>query len=196
MVGAFVQLFKLSQLNISAQRMTDLLLPRFLSSEKSKCPDCGARDFKKYRKYSRWIIEYHDGHMKTTRLQTERFRCNSCHANHAFLTALIIPYCSYSLITILWVLNDYFSHSLTVKKICEKYQISVTTLYRWKTKFLHDKELYLGVLKNAVTDVIQFLKYLLGLDDFRNFEMEFMETVAGHLHFLQNHKNAGSWNYV
>lgn len=196
MVGAFVQLIKLSQLNISAQRMTDLLLPRFLSSEKSKCPFCGARNFRKYRRYSRWIIEYHDGHMKTTRLQTKRFRCNSCHAAHAFLPVLIIPYCSYSLIAILWVLSDYFSHRLTVKKICEKYQISVTTLYRWKTKFLHDKGLYLGVLKNAVTDVIQFLKYLLGLGDFRDFEMEFMEMVSDHLRFLQAHRNVQSWKYV
>ena len=40
MVGIFVQLIKLSKLNISAQEMTDLLLTRFLSS--GHCPLCGA----------------------------------------------------------------------------------------------------------------------------------------------------------
>ena len=194
MVGIFVQLIKLSKLNISAQEMTDLLLTRFLSS--GHCPLCGAGNLRKYRNYSRWTLEYRNGQIIQSELHTKRFRCGSCHSSHAFLVALIIPYSPYSLLTVLWALSDYFSHRLTVRQICEKYKISAPTLYRWKARFLHAKSLWLGVLKDAVTSEIQFLKDLLNFPDFMNFERGFMKLMPDHHRFLQGHRNARSGQYI
>lgn len=190
MVGIFTALIKLSRMNMTAQRMTDLLLPRFFSSENSNCPVCGAGNLRRYRKYSRWICEYRNGHVVTTRLKTERFICESCHTTHAFLVSLVIPYSSYSLITVLWAMFDYFSHRLTVKEICAKYEISVRTLYRWKSCFLRDKQLWLGILKDTETAALQFLKDLMNLPDFTIFEKQFMEITPDHRCFLQSHRNA------
>lgn len=190
MVGIFVLLIKLSQLNIDSQKLTNLLLCRFRSSKEYYCRTCGSKNLHKYRKYHRWILEWKNGKMIQTRLETERFYCDTCHHTHAFLVSLVIPYSSYSLLTVLIILRDYYSHYLTVEKICEKYGIKAPTLYRWIRLFKRDKQLWLGLLRDAETTEIQFLKELLDDSDFGSFDRKFRQMMPDHRSFLQSHKNA------
>jgi transposase-like protein len=52
---------------------------------------------------------------------------------------------------------DYFSKSLTVTDICDKYSISVSTLYSWKELFLDHKKLWLGLLEDSCTSSMKFV---------------------------------------
>lgn len=177
-------------MHMDTQKMTNLLLYRFRSSKECYCRTCGSKDLHKYRKYHRWILEWKNGKMVQTLLETERFYCNTCHHTHAFLVSLVIPYSSYSLLTVLLILRDYYSHRMTVEKICKKYGISAPALYRWKKLFEKDKQLWLGVLKDAETTAIQFLRDLMDNPDFRSFDRKFRQMMPDHRCFLQNHKNA------
>lgn len=196
MVGIFVELIKLSKLHMNAQEMTDLLLNGFLSTKNAYCRTCKSKDIHVYRDYSRWVVEYHNGQIVETKLKTKRFICNTCHHTHAFLVSLIIPYSTYSLLTVLWCLFDYYSHHMTVQKVCEKYHISVPTLYRWKKLFRRDKNLWLTELKDVETGEIEFLKYLLNIPDFQSFTQRFKEMIPDHRCFLQCHKNARAQRYA
>jgi len=76
------------------------------------------------------------------------------------LPEFIIPFQSYSLFFVLTVLKDYFGGSLTVEDICTKYDISVSTLYSWKTLFLKHKKIWLGLLEDSSASAGQFLEFL------------------------------------
>lgn len=196
MVGIFVLLIKLSRMHMTAQKMTNLLLPGFLSSKYACCRTCRSKDMHVYCNYTRKITEYQNGHIVDSWLETKRFKCGTCHHTHAFLVSIIIPYYRYSLLAVLWALSDYYSHRLTVGKICKKYKISAPTLYHWKKQFQKHKELWLGVLRNTEMSEIEFLKYLMNIPDYRTFDLKFREMMPDHRAFMQGHKNARSQRYA
>lgn len=75
----------------------------------------------------------------------QRYRCSSCVHTHALLPNPLVPYSAYSLRFILLVLRDCFLQSAYVQEICERAEISVSTLYRRKVLFLAHKALWLGI---------------------------------------------------
>ena len=93
----------------------------------------------------------------TYRLKIARYKCSSCGHTHAILPESIIPYQSYSFLFIIAVMRDYYTRILTVVNICDKYNISTSTLYSWKELFLRHKKLWLGLLEDAYTSSLDFL---------------------------------------
>lgn len=121
------------------------------------CPVCGAiHSCASHGSYSRTLVTFHSGNILDYELVVPRVLCSSCNHSHALLPAHLIPHGSYSLFFILLVLRDKFLKRGTVEQICERYQISPSTLYGWVALFYLQKELWLGVLKSAATSSMVF----------------------------------------
>lgn len=129
---------------------------------KLSCPHCGAKTptWSYHDSYQRYLISFENEVTITYTIDITRIICSSCQHTHAILPEIIIPYGSYSLPFIIAVLKDYFLRDLTVKTLCEKYQISISMLYRWKRLFLVHKKLWLGILENLYQNYIAFLSSL------------------------------------
>ena len=87
------------------------------------CPYCGAKGAcKKRGSYERSLATFPDGKPEVLRLKIPRVQC-PCGKSHALLPDFIVPYFSYSLPMILMLLSDYFHRRLSIRGICEKYDM-------------------------------------------------------------------------
>ncbi|TYQ15486.1 UNVERIFIED_CONTAM: transposase [Acetivibrio alkalicellulosi] len=189
MIRVFKLLFKINFKNILAKDFFLQFMKNFNPS-KYICPNCKAKhpDWKKYCQYNRYLINYENESVVYNLISVTRYQCSSCGRTHAILPELIVPYRSYTFLFILQVIKDYFSKSLTVSTICEKYNISVSTLYTWKSLFLLQKKLWLGLLKDIYISSIQFLESLL----FTHYPQEFFLMTA--ISFLQSYTKTSKYN--
>ena len=122
-----------------------------------KCHGCGCvGNCKVSISYKRSFItpENYQSHDPDASLITiDCLYCKICDYTHANLYDPIVPYSRHSLRFIMRVLYDYTKHmlsskdnSLTVEKICQKWYISVSTLYRWKNRFSHHYQLWCAAI--------------------------------------------------
>ncbi len=148
------------------------------------CPDCGAKHpiWTYHDSYMRYLISYENGTIITDIIAITRIKCSSCKAPHAVLPEILIPFKSYSLKFVLSVLKDYYQSNRTVASLCEKYHISVSTLYAWKKLFLIHKKLWLGIVENIYQDASKFLSSLPDINTSKDLFQFFLQT--GHS-FLQ-----------
>ncbi len=195
MINSFVMIIKLARMNMTAQRLTDILLQSSSHSSSMYCRKCRSSILHKRCDYTRKITDLKNGKWIDYDLKTVRFICEGCSTTHAFLVPLVIPYGRHSVPLVIRALYEYFNTG-SAKTVCEKYQITAPTLYRWKKLFLKHKEEWLGYLKDAETSAIQFLKELLHETDFSEFDRQFMQGRTDHKAFLQNHKNADNQQFV
>ena len=100
------------------------------------CGKCGC--MKPHGTYKRGITYEQNGELVDDFVMIPVFYCTECNYLHAFLTDFLIPFCSFTLLFILGVLKAYIERpmTVTVRAICARYQISSTTLYAWKKRFL------------------------------------------------------------
>ncbi|MBR1853674.1 MAG: helix-turn-helix domain-containing protein, partial [Lachnospiraceae bacterium] len=100
------------------------------------CGKCGC--MKPHGTYQRGITYEQNGELVDDFVMIPVFYCTECNYLHAFLTDFLIPFCSFTLLFILGVLKAYLERprAVTVHAICTRYQISSTTLYAWKKRFL------------------------------------------------------------
>jgi len=161
MIRVFELFCKLNLINLSAKDLFLQSMAEFQLND-HKCPFCSAKhpDWKRHAVYERYLISFESGRNISYLITIVRYKCSSCGHTHAILPEFIIPYQSYSLLFILSVMRDYFMGSLTVADICEKYDISISTLYSWKKLFLRHKKVWLGLLDDACTSSLQFLDLL------------------------------------
>lgn len=88
--------------------------------------------------YTRSYIIFKDGKIIDDILDIPVFYCDNCKHYHAFLPHhFILPYSQYSIPFILCVLYDKKYTDMTVNQIVDKYQIAVSTLYRWIKRYNH-----------------------------------------------------------
>lgn len=151
------------------------------------CPACRTRGrYKPHGCYERNVVDFYGGKPVTLKVRISRVRCSSCKHTHALLLDTLIPYCQYSLRFILQVLKMYFRHSHTIEGICDLFQISAPTLYRWKRLFLRHRELWLGVLRSQRPS-LSFLQFLDRTSDLSSQLENFFHRF--HFSFLQSHAN-------
>ncbi len=192
MIRVFKLFCKLIFINFSAEDFFLESMAEF-NPYKHKCPCCGAKhpDWEKHSCYDRYLISFENSCVSSCQITIVRYKCSSCGHTHAVLPESIIPYRSYSFLFIISVMMDYFKRPLTIEGICDKYNISVSTLYSWKKLFLQQKKLWLGLLENAYTSAIQFLNSF--LDETRIYELEdFFKTAS--LSFLQGTRKKAKYN--
>ena len=128
-----------------------------------QCPRCGAiGKLSEIKGYTRWIVYRSGGMTANSRAEVRRFNCESCGATHALLPDILVPYSVYSLQFKMSVLIAYSERETTVVKICESFDIAVSTLYEWKKLIAGHKDLMLGALISLKTPALDFLRGLLG----------------------------------
>lgn len=150
------------------------------------CPFCGAKGTcQKRGSYERSLLVFSDGKPEVLRLKVQRVQC-PCGKSHALLPDLIVPYLSYSLPMILFILSDYFNRHLTVRGICDKYLITPPVLYRFKKQFLLHKKEWLGIVRDMSLTACGFLEELL-TEPYSRFRDAYLRLTA--YSFLQSHSN-------
>lgn len=166
---------------------------RFLSfmksfdPQKETCPSCGAKgQCRIYASYERYIVDRNDGKVVSEKIRITRVRC-TCGHTHAILPDLIIPYRQYSLPFILYILNLWFSHSMTSDDIEDTYGVSYKVLARWRDLYGKHKDLWLGAVRSAQTSSLDFIRGLLASDPISGFTSGFYRKTL--LSFLQSHAN-------
>ena len=163
MIRLFSIFCKLNFNKLSAKDLFLIAMQDFstdkLSSLDMPCPFCGAKHpaWSYHDSYDRYLISFERGTVVTHQIDITRIICSSCGHPHAILPEIIIPYSSYSLPFVLSVLRDYYLSRMTVQSLCDKYQISPSTLYAWKRLFILHKKLWLGILQDIYQDALDFL---------------------------------------
>jgi len=140
---------KLNSILKSDKEIFDAAIKAFLMC-KTICPSCGAKGCcREHDNYYRLLITIEFGKRKKHYIEIPRIFCESCGTTHAILPDVLIPYRSYSLRFILFILAQYLQRDCTVEVFCEHWDIAIATLYSWKDIFLEHASLWLGKLAEA-----------------------------------------------
>jgi len=172
----------LNQISLSDRQWLELDMGALSFFDKS-CPVCGFKGgMKIYSHYKRYLIELQANKPITHSVTIPRCRCSNCGHTQAFLSSALVPYHSYSLRFILYVLRSYFLHQKTVEQICVAFAISPSTLYLWKELFLRQKAAWLQEIDDIKSLSGSFFDELSGedlRDFFSVFCFSFMERIPG-----------------
>lgn len=163
------------------------------SWENETCPWCGSKgNSVSHGSYIRSMTDFVHGRTVYGEIVVLRLCCTSCGHTHAILPDVIIPYSVYGLFFILRVLAEYFFHLHTVEKLCARFGISVSMLYRWRRLFLSQKREWLGMLVSTETPPSVFIKGLCLLTQYSpSFACQFVLLSARS--FLQSHRNPADY---
>ena len=154
------------------------------------CPYCGCRGVMRvHGYYDRSLIEFIDGRPVKVSLCVCRLICRQCKhpSSHAVLPDPIIPYCRHSLFFILRVLAEHALRLRPAEKICEVFDISQKTFFRWQKLFEEHRREWQGLLAATETDLKAAILELVRTDPFSTFALSFFRLTG--LSLLQSHKN-------
>lgn len=154
------------------------------------CPYCGEQgDLHVHAYYTRTLIEFIDGHPRKLSLCVCRLACDHCspQSTHAILPDPIIPYCRHSLFFILRVLAEHALHLRPVERICEVFEISIRTFYRWQKLFNEHRAEWQGLLAAMETSLRTAILELARKEPFSIFAAGFFRQTGFSL--LQSHAN-------
>lgn len=101
-----------------------------------ECPGCHVqRKFYRHGKYRRFLILLGEEGFYEKSVEILRLKCTFCNKTHAILTSDMIPFMSYSIQVILFLLDNILSSS--VLKTEKKTGVSYQLLYRFFSIFLN-----------------------------------------------------------
>ena len=146
MIRAFAVLCKFNSQKLSDKKILDLCLSDSACVH-AVCPHCkSCSGHVLYSSYERTMITFSGGHRVEETISLPRIKC-LCGHTHAVIPEVLIPYGSYSLRFILIVLLRYTLRHCSVARLCDEFQISVSTLYEWIHLFIEHYNLMSGILK-------------------------------------------------
>lgn len=187
MIRKNLLLCKLIRIKTSSKSLFDSYMGQF-QPELETCPICGSTgNCHIHDYYGRSIIDFKAGRKQTENLCIMRVFCDSCEHAHAVLPDIIVPYSSYSLFFILFILGEYFAGLHTIEQLCERFDVSQKQFNKWLALWMAHKEQWLGMLEASETDNAAFYRRLILLDSYSAFSMDFIRLTA-HA-FLQSHRN-------
>ena len=137
--------------------------------------------------YKRNLIDYFNGKIKTIRILVLRIVCNTCGHTHAVLPDILVPYAQHTVRFIIRVVTEKLTSTLAIEAICEKFDITYKTLYRFLEIYREHKALWLGVLKSIETPLGQFMPILCTYECFSDFMSVFSKRFG--FSFMQRHAN-------
>lgn len=109
-----------------------------------------------FQSYSRHYVSFH-GTVHDDMMTIPVLYCKNDGHYHSILpNSIIVPHIFFSLFFILKVLSAKFFTSLTVKNICDMFQISASTLYRWIKRY----NAYLRIFHSWKTGIIRISLYI------------------------------------
>jgi hypothetical protein len=151
---------------------------------KTRCPKCGADGrLSPHASYTRHMVSFGRRGLTDDLVEISRDKCSSCSATHARLPDNLIPRSPYTLLFVIHTLKAYLNRTCTVAELCEKRQISVSTLYRWKALFREHANLLLAAFKQIAELEAGHIETVCGID-------ALPETFSGKFgfSFLQSRK--------
>ena len=163
---------------------------KHLQAGMETCPNCGSKgELHIHAYYGRTLIEFIDGRPVKIRLCICRLACSQCspQSTHAILPDPIIPYCRHSLFFILRVLAEHALHLHSVEKICEVYEISLRTFYRWQKLFNAHRAEWQGLLDSMESSLKEAILELVQREPFSTFAAGFFKLTG--FSILQAHAN-------
>ncbi len=178
---------KIIRIKTSSKSLFDTYMKQF-RLELETCPICGntgschIHDY-----YDRAIIDFRDGKKQKESLCVMRVFCESCGHAHAILPDIIIPYSSYSLLFILFILGEYFAGLYTIEQLCERFEVSEKQFYKWLNLWNSHRKQWFGMLEASETDNISFFRTIILHNHYSAFSREFLDLTAHS--FLQSHRN-------
>ena len=108
--------------------------------------------------YERLLVCYTDSQVVRHQIPIPMIECDSCGHSHAILAPVIIPYSPFSFHFVISLLYDYVTHNYeTIATLCQKYDISISTLYRIYHRFISDRMLMLGMMETAIAQAQELL---------------------------------------
>lgn len=131
------------------------LMEDLCSSMISECPSCHApfSSFRRNGSYKRHLVCYHDGHVCDQLIRVRSVLCSSCNSSHALLISVIIPYSSYSLGFLISLLYARLTRKFpSVLSLCAHFDISESTYYRIKKRFVLDSKEFMAALHAFAQD--------------------------------------------
>ena len=179
MIRALAILCKLNSIKLSDKQLFDMCLSH-PDLTHQVCPCCGScSNHSIYSSYKRTMITFSGGHRTNLEVSIPRIKCH-CGHTHAIIPDVLIPYGSYSLRFILIVLFKYLVRSSSIAELCDKYQISRSTLYEWIHLFIHHFNLWIGKIgeiKSLCLSAIRTIRTFEGFPNhfFRSFRHSFMQ---------------------
>lgn len=187
-------------LNFKLNLPVDSIKTRFDSFMESfnpaceRCPSCGAMgQCRVFACYDRGIVELTDKIVCFHHIRVLRVKC-SCGRTHAIIPDFLVPYRRFSLPFILYVLQLYFRRSMTIEKLCETFEFSHTTLYRWKAAFRKHQSWWVDFIHLGKQPSLAFLEKLLENDPFSGFTRDFfLKTLYS---FHQSHTNPSNCRHL
>ena len=187
MIRKNLLLCKIIRIKTSSKSLFDSYMKLF-RPELETCPICGSKgNCHIHDYYDRSLIDFRFGQKSKEHLCVMRVFCNSCEHAHAILPDIIIPYSSYGLFFILFVLGEYFAGLRTIEQLCERFAISEKQFHKWRNLWLAHRKQWLGILDASETDNSAFFRQLILQDSYSAFSMDFIRTTARS--FLQSHRN-------
>lgn len=162
--------------------------------DRERCPSCGTKGrCTVFAYYNRGIVEIDGNGISFRIIQILRVVC-SCGHTHAIIPDFITPYRRCTLPFILYILHLYFSRSMTIERICMTYEISHTTIYRWKKLFLIHKDWWLDYVRSGRTTAHDFLNQIHAAEPFSGFTSGFLRKTL--YSFLQAHANPANCRHL
>lgn len=154
------------------------------------CPCCGCRgEMHIHGYYDRSLIDFIDGRPVKVSLCVCRLICRQCRrpSTHAVLPDPIIPYCRHSLFFVLRVLAEHALRFRSIERICEVFDISLKTFFRWQNLFEDHRREWQGLLTSMETSLKAAILELVRIDPFSDFASSFFRLTG--ISLLQSHKN-------
>lgn len=178
---------KLDSLPFSDERMIEESLDR-MDRSRIRCPVCGALGrCRPIGAYKRMMITVVDGDRSEVELEISRVQCDSCRHTHALLPDVLVPYGSYALRFILHVLAEYLRRCEPVAQLCERWAISISTLYGWIHLFREQHNLWFRILdriswvtRSALTKICDIPAFPSAF--FERFHVSFLQRPATRSH--------------
>lgn len=162
MIRLFLALCKYFQMTnknddyLTCQSYSENILLDKLPCAYPDCPSTG--NYTSAGSYRRNLVCYTDGKVAEHAIPISRVECGSDRHTHALLPPVIVPRSPFSFHFVISLLYDFITHKYdNVASLCSHYDISISTLYRIRQRFIEDKKLMLGIMNDAITSAEAFL---------------------------------------
>ena len=171
-------LFKLCKIKLTDKQLFDSMHVSY-----EVCPSCGAIGCcEPHGSYKRDLISINNSVRTDDVIYIRRVKCTSCKSTHALLSDILIPYGSYSLRFVLYVLRAYLYRRSTVNALCSYFCIAVATLYKW----IHLFNKHANLLLNATMQIswvtapaLDFIEEITALPSqfFKQYNFSFLQNT-------------------
>ncbi len=131
-------------------------------------------NFIKCGSYSRYLISLEKGTVMTHSITAHRVirKGDMSRHTHAILPDIIVPYSSYSIRFIIYILYLYTHRNCSAENFCRKYFISRSTIHEWLKLYSSHIQEWVSLLKSADTAFYNSIRFSLS-----DFLYQYMHTT-------------------